>query len=117
MKIEYEWYSSNRGWVEAQMEKSLPELFEIISTQMMDVAITETGISNALNKNLFSGKYSCRLSDDLFIKRILNQLKALGLLYSNWNQSNSTLFWGLTTKGQLERNKRIIVRREPDSEK
>ena len=43
--------------------------------------------------------------------------KALGFVYSEFNQSNSTLFWGLTTKGQLERNKRIVVRKEPSKGK
>lgn len=35
--------------------------------------------------------------------------KALGLIYSKWSNDKSNLYWGLTTKGEIERNKMILV--------
>ena len=54
--------------------------------------------------------------DPQFVKKILNQLKALNLLYSQWSDEQTTLFWGVTTKGELERNKMILVRNAPKEE-
>lgn len=99
------------------IEKTLPELFRIISTQMMGVALTERGIEATLKENLFPREsYNCYFVDKQLIKKILNQLKALGLLYTQWNQTQSTIYWGLTKKGELERNKMILVRNPPKKE-
>lgn len=99
------------------IERNLPELFKIIATQMMDVAITEDGIEIALLANLFPQHYiDYTLTDRQLIKRVLNQLKALDLLYSQWNQEKGTLFWGVTAKGELERNKMILVRKNAPEE-
>lgn len=118
VKIKYERKNVNGTSSNGEIEKPLPELFEIIATQMMDVAITESGVSSTLVKNIFPVKsHNYKLTDTLLVKKILNQLKALGFVYSDWNQSNSTLFWGLTAKGQLERNKRIVVCKTPSEEK
>ena len=93
------------------IEKTLPELFRFISTEMMGVALTEKGIEATLKENLFPREsYNYYFVDKQLLKKILNQLKALGLLYTDWNQNQSTIFWGLTRKGELERNKMILVR-------
>ena len=110
VKIKYERHNHNGTSANGEIEKSLPELFEIIATQMMDVAITESGVSNTLVKNIFPIKsHNYKLTDTLLVKKILNQLKALGFVYSDWSSTDSKLFWGLTKKGELERNKRILV--------
>ena len=99
------------------IQKSLPELFKIIATQMMDVALTEKGIEVTLLEFLFPTEtYYYSFADPQFVKKILNQLKALNLLYSQWNDAKATLFWGVTTKGELERNKMILVRNRPKDE-
>lgn len=78
---------------------------------MMGVALTEHGIESALKENLFRrDSYNVYFTDKQMIKIILNQLKALNLLYNSWDDTKSTIFWGLTTKGELERDKMILVR-------
>ena len=92
------------------VDKSLPDLFEIIATEMMDVALGEGAIDATLRSHLFPEKsYNYKFTDSQFVKRILNQLKALGFLYSRWSDEKSALYWGLTPKGQLERDRRILV--------
>ena len=110
--IEYKKYLGNSRYSYGKVERTLPELFKIISTQMMGVALTERGIRATIMENLFAeGSYDYSLLDNQLIKRMLNQLKALNMLYSSWNESQSTIYWGLTTKGELERNKMILVRK------
>lgn len=109
--IQYCKYDGNLNPSYGTIERKLPELFKIISTQMMGVALTEHGIESALKENLFRrDSYNVYFTDKQMIKRILNQLKALNLLYSSWDDTKSTIFWGLTTKGELERDKMILVR-------
>ena len=56
------------------------ELFKIIATEMMGVALTERGIDATLRENLFPKEsHNYRFSDTQLIKKILNQLKALNL--------------------------------------
>ena len=72
----------------------------------MGVALSERAIEASLIENLFlkqEGSYS--FVDTQLVKKVLNQLKALNMLYSSWDASKSVLFWGLTPKGELERNK------------
>lgn len=103
-------YSPSFGTI----KKPLPELFKIIATQMMDVALTETGIDITLRQALFKEESAYHsFADPQFVKKVLNQLKALNLLYSQWSDEKATLFWGVTTKGELERNKMILVRNPP----
>lgn len=98
------------------IKQNLTELFKIISVEMMDVAIVEDTVDFILRVALF-GEYSHQYSfmDRQFVKKILNQFKALNLVYSNWNSDKSKLFWGLTTKGELVRNKMILVRTVPQN--
>lgn len=111
LAIEYKNNYATGKYSYGTIEKSLPELFKIISTELMDVALTEKGISDTLRYSLFPQKsYNYSFVDSQLVKKILNQLKALDLLYSNWNKEKSSLFWGLTIKGQVQRDKMILVR-------
>ena len=95
----------------------LPELFKIIATEMMGVALTERGIDATLRENLFLREsYNYKFLDTQLVKKILNQLKALNLVYSSWNEAQTVIYWGLTTKGELERNKMILVRKAAKEE-
>ena len=92
-------------------------MFKIISTQMMDVSLGEIAINNILIKQLFDDdSYNYRFTDSQFVKRLLNQLKALNLVYSSWIEKKSALFWGLTSKGELTRNRMILSRNTPLNE-
>ena len=115
--LEYKKSISNYTPSYGKIQRDLPELFRIISTQMMDVALTEKGIEICLLTNLFPEKsYNYSFVDTQSVKKILNQLKALNLLYSSWSEDKSNLYWGLTPKGELERNKMILVRNAPKNE-
>jgi hypothetical protein len=109
-KIDYHYYDYNHSKKYSNKTITLPELFSIISTEMMDVIITESRISDAIKKHVFSTTNDYYFSDDQFIKRILNQFKALGLLYSSWSSENTNLYWGLTPKGQKARDDMILIR-------
>ncbi len=93
---------------------SLPQLFETISLQMIDVSILESVIEKTIEKmigKVNSNSNSIYLSDSEVIKRILNQLKALNLIKSKWSSDNSKLYWGLTLKGEKFRNEMTLVKK------
>jgi len=99
------------------VKRELPELFKIIATQMLDVAITESAIDIALKQSFWKeDSVWYTFTNSLQIKAILAQLKALDLIYSEWSKDKSSLFWGLTTKGTVTRNKMILVRNTSSNE-
>ena len=71
---------------------------------------TKSAILSAINRQFFNG--DAYFSDHQFLKRLLNQLKALNLLYSFWSKEKSSLYWGLTTKGQKVRDDMILIRQD-----
>lgn len=93
------------------IEVKLPELFKVIATQMMDVALTESAIKAAIKAKYASiSGATVYWDDDQQFKIILNQLRALNLIYSYWSKDNKELFWGLTEKGRKVRDDMIIVK-------
>lgn len=94
-----------------EINTSLEELFSIISTEMMGVMITEKAVEDAIMRQFpFNGSFHY-LSDSQFLKRILNHYEELGLMYSNWSDTNNQLYWGLTEKGRKTRNDMILIRK------
>ena len=111
------WYPSNSGsgigfktvQVSHTINVGLPKLFSIIATEMMDVKISEIHIENTIeSSNLFSRSFHIR--DKQLVKRVLNQLKALKLVTSSWDEKKSVLLWGLTDKGRKVRDDMILIR-------
>ena len=49
-------------------------------------------------------------NDSQQIKIVLNQLRALGLIYSSWSENAGKLYWGLTIKGRRYRDEMIVVK-------
>ncbi len=98
--------------VEDKKSVDLTYLFEIISLEMLDVMITETSITRIIKNKLLPPDYTCYLDDPQLVKKILNQLKELGLIQSSFDDGKSTLFWSLTSKGKMVRNKSTLVRKE-----
>ena len=94
----------------SSQELPLPQIFEAIATKMMDVIITERSIQTIV-EDLIDCSYSVHLNDDLILKRILNQLKQLGLIDSSWNENSKALYWGLTTKGKKVRDDKILIKK------
>jgi len=110
IKINYHYYYGSQRYRRDETKSVLlPNIFSVIATQMMDVMITEDVISNAILHNVL-GLSDGYIDDHQLIKIIMNQLKALGLVYSNWNDKHSSLYWGLTTKGQMVRDDMTLIR-------
>lgn len=115
--IEYNHYISGHGTTTHQMTTDLPTLFKIISLEMLDVSLNESAISNILRYKLFPNATSnYTFKDPQITKTILNQLKALSLVFSQWSKEKSTLFWGLTKKGVVLRNSYLLMK-EPEEPK
>ena len=109
-------YSFHNGVYSSQasdtVSTSLKEIFIILSTEMMDVSITESKMIDAIIEQLSFKGSSQYIYDSQLMKRILNQLKALGLVYSTWGKERKALYWGLTKKGEKVRNDMILIRSE-----
>ena len=107
-KIEYKFYESKTGYTRYYNSNvKLPDLFKAIATSMMDVSITESRIKSVIAQ-LISDTDTIHITNELTIKTILNQLKALDFIYSVWQ--NNTLYWGLTQKGTKVRNDMILIK-------
>ena len=110
----YRDYTLHGSRQNSSIETSLKDLFVVIATQMMDVAITEASIEIAIFSqytNIYIGAEK-KIADSQLLKRVLNQYKALDLIYSTWSKENNTLFWGLTQKGEKVRDDLILIRKE-----
>ena len=109
--IKYTYYVTALYGTEKRSSKKnlpLPEIFESIATEMMDVMITETRIESVL-KSLINSGYSIHI-DEQIVKRIMNQLRGLNLVMSNWSEEKKILFWGLTKKGEKLRDDMILIK-------
>ena len=111
-KIEIKYYNYDRYHDRINHSKTvtLPTLFAVIATEMMDVMIVESSIETVIKGQVINSSSNIYLDDNQLIKRILNQLKALGLVRSSWNDKKSVLFWGLTTKGQKVRDDMTLIK-------
>ena len=110
VRIDYTRHITGYAPTHGRIDRTFTELFRIVSTEMMDVALTEKAISDCLRMILFKeDSYLYSFTNPQFVKVLLNQFKALGLIYSKWSNDKSNLYWGLTTKGEIERNKMILV--------
>ncbi len=109
IKIEYHYYENHRTRY-GSVATNLKEIFKVIATEMIDVPITENSIEETIKTKFYSGDYSVYLNDSQFVKKILNQFRALNLIKSSWSKDNKKLFWGLTSKGCKVRDDLILIR-------
>ncbi len=109
VKIEYH-YQSQSGLRAGSLNVSLQDLFITIATEMMEVSIVEPLVEKAIKVKFLFGKRESRLDDKQFVKKMLNQYRALNLVYSYWNNDNRELYWGLTNKGRKVRDDTILIR-------
>lgn len=110
IEIKYH-YSSQYGTKYNSVQTNLVKLFEIISTEMMDVSISESAIENAIKSYFLNGSYGKYLDDNQFVKKMLNQFRALNLIYSKWGKDNKALYWGVTQKGCKVRDDLILLKK------
>lgn len=109
IKMEYH-YRSQSGLRAGSVNISLQDLFITIATEMMEVSIVEALVEKAIKIKFLSGKAESYLDDKQFVKKMLNQYRALNLVYSYWNNDNRELYWGLTNKGCKMRDDVILIR-------
>lgn len=109
VKIEYHYQSQSGLWA-GSLNVSLQDLFITIATEMMEVSIAEPLVEKAIKVKFLFGKRESRLDDKQFVKKMLNQYRALNLVYSYWNNDNRELYWGLTNKGRKVRDDTILIR-------
>jgi hypothetical protein len=93
-KFEYSYFNKTNNKFQIENKSiELIDLFKVISIQLLDIANPEDVIKKIIiNKFFPDSKYHhFNLNDNQVIKRILLQLKALGLINSQFNQNNSFL--------------------------
>lgn len=111
--IEYSYMSFENGENRTHTGKKktdLKTIFVIIATEMMGVSLAETSIRATLIRHFNLQNINLALKDHQFIKRILNQFKALSLMDSSWNSENKCLYWRLTQKGIIVRDDAILIK-------
>lgn len=109
VKLEYH-YQSQSGLRAGSINVSLQDLFITIATEMMEVSIVEPLVEKVIKVKFLYGKKESRLDDKQFVKKMLNQYRALNLMYYYWNNDNRELYWGLTNKGRKVRDDTILIR-------
>lgn len=114
VKIDYHYKPLNSSYERTGcIEKKLPEVFQTIATEMLDVMLAEHAIEDAIKHKYTKIRGSIvYYSDSQQIKNVLIQLRALGLIYSSWSKEKNILFWGLTKKGILLRDKMIVKKKQ-----
>ena len=95
IEIKYH-YEGRYGTISNSIQTTLVELFKIIATEMMEVSITEGLVESAIKKKYLSTTSGRHFDDNQFVKKLLNQYRALNLIFAKW--SNNSLYWGLTEK-------------------
>lgn len=118
VKLDYHYTPMGGSRRRGSIEKKLPEIFKVIATEMMDVSLTESAISDAIISKFTSITGSNVYFDDSQqVKIILNQLRALDLIFSSWSEDRRKLYWGLTAKGKIYRDEMIVMKEIMSSEK
>lgn len=121
IKIQYEYKKENlmgeKDKKTGTVTTDLKRLFLIIATEMMDVTVAEPALMKALETQLPLKGETPKLKDRQFVKRILNQFRALDLVFSRWEDDRRVLFWGLTIKGEKERDDQILIKNNKISNK
>lgn len=108
----YTWSNGHsRSTQYSKLKTDLKSIFLVIATEMMDVSISETIIKDAIMLGLPFNQYSPHISDPQFIKRMLNQYRALSLMVSKFSK-NGVLLWQLTPKGKKIRDDSILLKQE-----
>lgn len=87
----------------------LPQIFESIATEMMDVRIVESKVADVI-RAMINCSHTVYLEDKQVVKKILNQLRQLNLVQSTWDEKTKQLYWGLTKRGQKVRDDMILVK-------
>lgn len=97
---------------ESKTTESLRVIFNCIAVEMLDSNI-DADTTETLIKKYIIKCINCELSDNQLVKRILLQLSELGLITST-RTKNGYIFWTLTQRGIMERNRHMLIRTAQD---
>lgn len=113
IKIEYH-YKNQNGKRHGNKIVNLRDIFEVISIEMLDVSVSESRIKDVVKNKFLPDSYERDFDDQQFIKKLLNQYRALELIYSSWSDDSKVLYWGLTRKGRKVRDDRLLIKKPYD---
>ncbi len=110
--IDYQYRSPNDTFRNGHLKTTLCEIFHVISIEMLNVSVVEKVCVDAIKNGLFTKGFSMlSLSDGQFMKKMLMQFEALGLIVSKWEATSKKLYWGLTPKGEKQRDSMALIRK------
>ena len=117
LKYSYIGYGGLRS--KDQKKVGLKQVFIVIATEMLDTAITEIVIGEAIIKQLIDTEISTLpagtkraylFEDKQLIKRILHQLSGLNLVKSQLDNNDTEIYWSLTAEGKELRDDMILIK-------
>lgn len=82
---------------------TIKSIFENISIHFLNISKREDGFMELIARAIDNNNYQ-RISE-VTLKKIANQLLALNLFTTHWSKDNKALYYELTRKGKLERDK------------
>lgn len=96
------------------LKVDLKDLFIIFSTEMIGENVDEFHLETAIEKQLeFKGdRHIIPYGERAFLKKVLNQFEALGLIYQNYDKRRGKYEWGVTEKGKRIRDEQILIKRD-----
>lgn len=103
-------YENQNGKRHGSKTVNLRDIFEVISLEMLDVSVYEPRIKDVIKSKFLPDSCERDFDDRQFVKKILNQYRALDLIYSTWDEDRKTLYWGLTWKGRKVRDDMTLIR-------
>lgn len=111
IKVEYH-YKNGYQDVKRYANKmvNLRDIFEVVSVEMLDVSVSESRIKDVIKNKFLPNIYERDFDDQQFIKKLLNQYRALELIHSSWDDDRKVLYWGLTKKGRKVRDDLILIK-------
>lgn len=109
IKMEYHYYE-NHSERHICKKVYLIDIFAVIAAEMLDVSIDELHIEKAIKRKFLSSDSGFYFDDSQFVKKILNQYRALNLICSVWSKNNQKLYWKLTEKGCKVRDDLILIK-------
>lgn len=111
IKIEYHYKNRYQNYKNYDsISVNLREIFKVISVEMLDISISESRIKDVIKNKFLPDGYERDFDDQQLIKTLLNQYRALKLIYSSWSDSSKVLYWGLTKKGRKVRDDLILIK-------
>lgn len=111
IKIEYHYRDRGQHYKKHDsINVNLREIFKVISVEMLNISISESRINDVVKNKFLPDSYERDFDDQQLVKKLLNQYRALDLIYSSWSNSSKNLYWGLTKKGRKVRDDMTLIR-------